>query len=202
MYRFGCAAVIRKRGSMRSLRSIYHTGRMLSTQATFKEIRQSFSDSRSNSYVVNGPELSKKVAELPMDVKVKNWTQDAVGYFLPMGYPSSVGSGYDKYIKLQAVALLFSTTGGVLSMQSMLYAIGVGSGSVPLAATLNWIIKDGLGQLGGVVFASVVSNRFDADPKRWRMVASGSMDASSFIELLTPVFPHLFLPLKSYQGSA
>lgn len=54
-----------------------------------------------------------------------------------------MGGGYDKYIKMQAVALLFSTTGGVLSMQSMLYAIGVGSGSVPLAATLNWIIKDG-----------------------------------------------------------
>lgn len=54
-----------------------------------------------------------------------------------------MGGGYDKYVKMQAVALLFSTTGGVLSMQSMLYAIGVGSGSVPLAATLNWIIKDG-----------------------------------------------------------
>jgi hypothetical protein len=52
-------------------------------------------------------------------------------------------------------------------MQSLLCAIGIGaSEALPLAATLNWVIKDGLGQLGGVIFASVVSNRFDADPKR------------------------------------
>lgn len=43
---------------------------------------------------------------------------------------------------------ILSTICGVLSMQSLLYAIGLSSGSVPLAATLNWIIKDGLGQLG------------------------------------------------------
>ena len=32
------------------------------------------------------------------------------------------------------------------------------SEALPIAATLNWVIKDGLGQLGGVIFASVVSN--------------------------------------------
>ena len=42
-----------------------------------------------------------------------------------------------------------------------------------------------------------VSNRFDADPKRWRMLASLSMDVASFIELLTPFFPGYFLPLAS-----
>ena len=42
-------------------------------------------------------------------------------------------------------------------MQSLLCAIGIGaSEALPLAATLNWVIKDGLGQLGGVIFASVV----------------------------------------------
>ena len=83
-------------------------------------------------------------------------------------------------------------------MQARLCAIGVGaSDALPMAATLNWVIKDGLGQLGGVIFASVVSNRFDADAKRWRMTASISMDLASFIELLTPLFPGYFLPLAS-----
>ena len=36
-------------------------------------------------------------------------------------------------------------------------------------------MKDGLGQLGGVIFASFVNNRFDVDPKRWRFVACLSM---------------------------
>jgi hypothetical protein len=37
----------------------------------------------------------------------------------------------------------------VLSMQALLYAVGLGAGSIPVAAALNWVMKDGLGQLGG-----------------------------------------------------
>ena len=36
-----------------------------------------------------------------------------------------------------------------------------------MAAALNWVIKDGMGQLGGVLFASFINTRFDADPKRF-----------------------------------
>ena len=56
-------------------------------------------------------------------------------------------------------------------MQALLMAIGVGAGSVPLAATLNWIIKDGLGQLGGVLYAGIMNDRFDSDPKRYRFLS-------------------------------
>jgi hypothetical protein len=118
-------------------------------------------------------------------------------------------------------------------MQSLLCAVGVGaSAALPMAATLNWVIKDGLGQLGGVIFArysytrpsqrskqrvrlahacfalllpahvwcgsivhrpslSVVSNQFDADPKRWRMAAALSMDAG------TVPYPGHTLPRQS-----
>lgn len=48
-----------------------------------------------------------------------------------------------------------------------LYAMGLGAGSIPLAATLNWVIKDGLGQLGGVAFSSLVNTRFDSNPRLW-----------------------------------
>lgn len=48
-----------------------------------------------------------------------------------------------------------------------LFAMGLGAGAIPLAATLNWVIKDGLGQLGGVAFTSFVNTRFDANPKLW-----------------------------------
>lgn len=48
-----------------------------------------------------------------------------------------------------------------------LFAMGLGAGAIPLAATLNWVIKDGLGQLGGVAFSSLVNVRFDSNPKLW-----------------------------------
>lgn len=70
-------------------------------------------------------------------------------YLLPKGYPHSVGSRYEKYITFQAIDSVAGTVCGVLSMQSMLFAVGLtGSGSIPIAASLNWILKDGLGQLG------------------------------------------------------
>jgi hypothetical protein len=48
----------------------------------------------------------------------------------------------------------------------MLHALGLGAGtSIGLAATTNWIIKDGFGQLGGVLFAGLMGTRFDASPK-------------------------------------
>ncbi len=85
----------------------------------------------------------------------------------------------------------------VLSTQSLLYAVGLGAGSIPTAAALNWVLKDGLGQLGGVLFASAVNNRFDADPKRWRVVAAVALDGAVFLESLTPLAPALFLPVAA-----
>jgi hypothetical protein len=63
------------------------------------------------------------------------------------------------------------------------------------------VIKDGIGQLGGVLFASYLGTfrGFDSDPKRWRMVSSFSMDAATALEILTPMlvapamFPGSFL---------
>jgi hypothetical protein len=96
---------------------------------------------------------------------------------------------------------LDSVTGticGVLAMQSLFFAAGVtGAGNIPLAASINWILKDGLGQLGGVLFASIVSNRFDSDPKKWRLVSSLSMSAAAILEMTTPLFPGYFLAIAS-----
>lgn len=137
----------------------------------------------------------------------------------------------NSYVKLQMTASLCSSAIGVLSTQSLLYAMGLGAGSVPLAAALNWIIKDGIGQIGGIVFAryarkqagdprgtwtdglpangitnhpnahshthSVVNDRFDANPKRWKMVATISLDASCALELLAPLAPGYFLAIAS-----
>ncbi len=57
-----------------------------------------------------------------------------------------------------------------MSTQALLFAVGMGaSTAIPTAAALNWVIKDGVGQFGGVLLAGLVSSKFDADPKRWRM---------------------------------
>jgi Vitamin B6 photo-protection and homoeostasis len=117
---------------------------------------------------------------------------------LPFGYPSSVKTGYGRFAAFQFLAAILGTVCGVISMQSLFHAVGIGSSSTPaIAAALNWIIKDGLGQLGGVLFASAVNSKFDADPKRWRLMAAVSLDLSCFIEVLSPLAPGYFLIIAS-----
>ncbi|CAK4078020.1 unnamed protein product [Aphanomyces euteiches] len=122
--------------------------------------------------------------------------------FLPRDYATSTSHDYLPYVKWQFVASVAGSTAGVLSMQSLLYAIGLQSGTIPMAAALNWVIKDGLGQFGGVLFASLVNHRFDADPKRWRAVSAVAMDAATLIEILTPLVPAYFLPMAATANVA
>jgi hypothetical protein len=123
--------------------------------------------------------------------------KSAIAVFLPRDFPDSVSPNYLSYVQWQLVACVASSAGMVLSMQSLLYAVGLGAGSIPMAAALNWVIKDGFGQLGGVMFASFINNRFDADPKRWRMISAVALDGSTLLELMSPLAPGLFLPIAS-----
>eukprot|EP00938_MAST-03A_sp_MAST-3A-sp1_P003945 g3945.t1 len=120
----------------------------------------------------------------------------ALVHLLPKDFSKgSVPREYFSFTTRHFVAAVFGSASFVLSTQSLLVAIGLGAGALPIAATLNWVLKDGLGQLGGVLFASLVNNRFDTDPKRWRFVAACSQDAAMFLEALTPLFPAMFLPM-------
>ncbi|KAF9977297.1 hypothetical protein BGZ73_006446 [Actinomortierella ambigua] len=78
--------------------------------------------------------------------------------------------------------------------------MGLGAGSIPMAAALNWIIKDGLGQLGGVVYASFVSDKFDSEPKRFRFQATVAMQGANVLELLSPLWPGSFLFIASVSN--
>lgn len=123
--------------------------------------------------------------------------------FLPRDFRTSVSQNYLSFIKWQVLSSTCGTIMGVLSTQSLLTALGMGAtGALPAAATLNWILKDGLGLVGGVVYTSLRSHLFDSEPKRYRFRASLALQVATFCELLTPLFPHLFLPMASLSNVA
>ena len=59
------------------------------------------------------------------------------------------------------------------------------------------MLKDGIGQLGGILFASRYGGYFDEDIKKWRFFAMSSLNLSILIEIMTLKFPNLFLLLAS-----
>ena len=86
--------------------------------------------------------------------------------FLPKNYPNSVSDDYMKFTTFQFVQSVTGTIAGTISTQAMLHALGLGAGaSMGMAATTNWIIKDGFGLLGGVIYAGLMGSKFDASPK-------------------------------------
>ncbi|KAL2919735.1 hypothetical protein HK105_200650 [Polyrhizophydium stewartii] len=121
--------------------------------------------------------------------------------FFPKDLSSSVTPDYLPYTLWHLANSVTGTVAGTLSMQALLQALGLGAGTaIGLAATTNWIIKDGFGLLGGVLFAGFMGNRFDASPKYYRFLANLCIQASNLMELLTPMVPHLFLPMASLSN--
>ncbi|KAJ3065519.1 hypothetical protein HDU98_011128 [Podochytrium sp. JEL0797] len=121
--------------------------------------------------------------------------------FLPKGYPRSVSSDYLPYTTWHFAHSTLGTVTGTLSTQALLHALGLGAAtSAGLAATTNWLIKDGFGLLGGVLYAGSVATKFDDQPKRFRFLSAGLIQLSCFLELLTPLLPHLFVPIASISN--
>jgi len=88
--------------------------------------------------------------------------------------------------------------GVVLSTEALLFGLGLGKTSTKAtAAATNWVLKDGLGYIGKVIYGYAAGKQFDHDPKSWRIASDLVEDLGGMLELLTPLFPGDFLLLAS-----
>ncbi|KAL5752819.1 hypothetical protein ACOSP7_023009 [Xanthoceras sorbifolium] len=117
--------------------------------------------------------------------------------------PKQVSENYMWYVKWKLLHRVFSSALQVLATQAMFRAIGIGySRSLPAAAALNWVLKDGLGRLCRCIYTASLASTFDTNLKRVRFSTSGLFTLSIGIELLTPMFPQYFLLLASLANIA
>eukprot|EP00980_Cylindrotheca_fusiformis_P030951 scaffold25670_cov127-Cylindrotheca_fusiformis.AAC.2 len=101
---------------------------------------------------------------------VSTLSRNVISHFLPAKHPHSVAPGYLKFASYSFVASVAGSASMVLSTQTLLLAVGVvGSNAQAgiMAGAFNWVMKDFVGQVGGVLFASQMgkTRAFDADPK-------------------------------------
>nr|XP_034839657.1 RUS1 family protein C16orf58 homolog [Maniola hyperantus] len=109
---------------------------------------------------------------------------------LPQGYPNSVSKDYLAYQKWDTAQAFCSTIMGILATQAVLQGVGVGDQmATPLAATVTWVLKDGCGHLGRIIFAYSHGSNLDAYSKKWRMYADVLNDVAMCIEIALPIFP-------------
>ncbi|KAM4024068.1 RUS family member 1 [Anomaloglossus baeobatrachus] len=113
--------------------------------------------------------------------------------FLPHGFPDSVSQDYLEYQLWDTLQAFSSSVTGSLATHALLRGSGVGDSSATVtAATITWILRDGTGMIGRILFAWMKGSRLDCDAKRWRLFADVLNDLAIFMEILAPVFPSCF----------
>jgi len=84
---------------------------------------------------------------------------------------------------------------GVFTTRTLLNSVGVAqSRATSGAVAINWILKDGAGRVGKMLFARQ-GKKFDNDLKQLRFSGDLLMELGAGIELATAAFPQLFLPM-------
>lgn len=117
--------------------------------------------------------------------------------FLPAGHPTSVAAGYLRFVGWQAAHHAAAAANGVLASTFLLYGVGLGAGAIPTAGALNWVLKDGLGQAGTLLFGRAMAHNFDVASRGWYVAASGKLSAAMALEIATAAAPGWFLPLAA-----
>ncbi|EGG21132.1 DUF647 family protein [Cavenderia fasciculata] len=121
--------------------------------------------------------------------------------FLPKGYPQSVTHDYSQYMKWMFLQNTLGSTTYVLSTHALLTSVGVGlSTSLPFAAAISWVLKDGLGASALVLFASKYSTSLDYNLKSFKFRGDILHNVGVMLEMLTPFVPGYFLPLASVSN--
>jgi hypothetical protein len=109
--------------------------------------------------------------------------------FLPEGvYPS-----YYRFIRWRILQRFVNANVHVFGTQSLLMGLGLKTHSLGLSAALNWVLKDALGKIARMAWASKMGQKFDSDAKRWRFRSSLVFAFGNALEITTYMFPSLFL---------
>lgn len=133
-------------------------------------------------------------------VQARAFLYDKVkSYLLPFGYPQSVTNDYPGFYSWLFLQNVAGSCTYLMSMEALLHSVGVSSSAFGWAAAITWVLKDGLGSIGMIVYAKIKgdSNSFDSNILQSKFVADVFHNTGVAFELLTLTFPHLFLVLAS-----
>ncbi|XP_057984100.1 protein root UVB sensitive 4 isoform X2 [Malania oleifera] len=116
--------------------------------------------------------------------------------------PRQVPGNYMDYVKWKFLHRVFSSALQVLATQAMLRAIGIGfSRSLPSAAALNWVLKDGLGRLSRCIYTASLASDFDTNLKsavhRSFAVSDNLGEVSAKAQIQTVCFDNIGLMLAA-----
>jgi len=111
--------------------------------------------------------------------------------------PEGVTNSYYTFVKWRVVQRFINSNVHVLGTQSLLLGLGLKNKDLGVTAALNWVLKDTLGKIVRLIWASKMGRKFDSDAKRWRFRSSLLYALGNGFEIITYIFPSLFLLLAT-----
>ncbi|XP_059174146.1 RUS family member 1-like isoform X2 [Physella acuta] len=154
---------------------------------------------RKHDYILQGKEGVLK--QVNTSTRHSSLSQLFQTIFLPQGYPESVSSDYLIYQIWDTVQAFASSITGTLAAHAVLKGVGVGDETATvMGATLTWLLKDGAGMLGRILFAWSKGIGLDSDAKRWRLFADILNDTAIFLDIISPSFGPYFTLVVCISG--
>jgi hypothetical protein len=141
------------------------------------------------------------------------------GRFLHSAFvPEGVSSSYYDYVRWRILQRFVNANVHVIGTQSLLMGLRgmqqqgrviVAAGATATATTTalgaaaatNWVLKDTLGKVVRMAWASRMGRKFDPDAKRWRFRASLIYAIGNGLEVCTYLHPRYFLALAMLANS-
>lgn len=155
----------------------------------------------SNSYALSTHDQRVEVVAAHRNYRFQSLSQFFRSVFLPQGYPESVSEDYLEYQIWDTIQAFSSSITGTLATQAVLKGVGVGDESATvLAATITWLVRDGMGMVGRIMFAWIQGSQLDCNCKRWRLFADVLNDTAIFLDILAPFFNSNFRAIICISG--
>lgn len=156
-------------GSTSSLVYDANKGRFLPTEMIRKQLEEIKIDTSKVSHFILGP----LVKSPPVTVIRKILAYHIKPYLKAAFVPAGVTPVYYRYTRWRILQRWINANLQVFGTQSLLLGLGIKTKSLAaFSAALNWVLKDALGKIVRMIWASKMGGKFDSDAKRWRMRAS------------------------------
>ena len=154
-------------------------------------------------YIDYGTTISMCDTNILLSTKIKNYQQWFRQIITNPFLPEGVASNYRKFIYGCILQRLIDANVHAFGTQSLLMGLGIRNkrAALRLSAALNWVFKDALGKILRMMWASRMGPKLDPHAKRWRYRSVFIIALGSGLELMTYVYPNLFLLLATMVKS-
>lgn len=158
-------------------------------------------DESTQSFVLQEWEHQETERQMQPKQRVREFIRRRRMFFHRAFFPEDVTPDYYSFTAWRFAQRCFSATVGVFGTSSLLFALGIRSGRIGQAAVISWVLKDGLGRVGKMVWAGSMGKDFDVDPKRWRFRSALLYAFGNGLEIVTQIFPASFLLFATAANS-